>query len=144
MPSTIKDTTRDGEKIQSQYRAGDPNVAFRLRVSLSGHKRLLVTVWDDAGFQAPNHRRLDVEALLISEGGKREVIFAKGDTYCAVTQQDTTDGAAAHHLVLSLLAMKPGDTDRDYFANYSERQLDFATRYGEEIGIIADDRYGDR
>ncbi len=37
--------------------------------------------------------------------------------------------------------MKPGDTDSDYFANYTSAQLAFASTYGDELSMTAEERY---
>jgi hypothetical protein len=89
-----------------------------------------------------SHTRIDVEAILVREGGKRETLWPRGTTWCGMPNGTTIDGQRAKELVLSLLAMKPGDTDDDFFAGWTEAQLDFASRYGEELGMIAEDRYG--
>lgn len=43
-----------------------------------------------------------------------------------------------------LFALKPGDTDSDFFADYTPEQLDWVTANGEELSLIALDRYGER
>lgn len=55
----------------------------------------------------------------------------------------TSDGKEAKNASLTHVAMKPGDTDREFFAYYSADQLDFVTTYGEELSMIAYDRYGE-
>ena len=39
--------------------------------------------------------------------------------------------------------MKPGDTDSEFFEDYTPAQIDFVTQYGEEICMIAYDRHGE-
>jgi hypothetical protein len=39
--------------------------------------------------------------------------------------------------------MKPGDTDREYFSEYTEDQLFWAERYGEVLDLARMDRYCD-
>lgn len=51
------------------------------------------------------------------------------------------DGDDAKRHVLSHLAMKPGDTDKEFFEDYSPEQLDFVNAYGEEITMLSWDRY---
>jgi hypothetical protein len=84
------------------------------------------------------HTRIDVEVRM---GGK--TIFPRGATYCAVPSGTTTDGTYAKELVLSLVALKPGDTDADYFADYTPEQLAFAEEYGEGLSCEAQFRYCD-
>lgn len=123
------------------------NICFRLRVRLSTGITLAVTAWDNAG--GGTHNRIDVEAALLWDDGihkrkRRDVVFAKGETWCGLPAGKCTDSDDAKELVLSLLAMKPGDTDDEYFANYTEDQLRFANSYGEELSMVALDRYGER
>lgn len=122
------------------------NICFRLRVKLSTGITLAVTAWDNGGGA---HNRIDVEAAILWDDGihkrkRRDVVFAKGDTYCGLPSGKRTDSDDAKELALSLLAMKPGDTDEDYFASYTEDQLRFASSYGDELRMVALDRYGER
>lgn len=84
------------------------------------------------------HRRIDVE---VHADGK--VVFPRGATWCSVPRGCTVDGVDARELVLSLVAMKPGDTDADYFESYTEAQLSFADTYGEAIDYVRQLRYCD-
>lgn len=53
------------------------------------------------------------------------------------------DCAEAKHHALHHLALAPGDTDAEAFAQYSPAQLAFVQRYGDALKLIAEDRYGD-
>jgi hypothetical protein len=39
--------------------------------------------------------------------------------------------------------MRPGDTDRDYFADYTPEQLAWAEQHGEALSIEREARYCD-
>ncbi len=84
------------------------------------------------------HQRIDV---VIKQG--RKVVFPRGATWCAVNRWTAIDGKEARALVLSLAAMKPGDTDADYFADYTPAQLAFAEAFGEELSMVREERYGE-
>lgn len=84
------------------------------------------------------HMRIDVEVFFAGER-----VFTLGELYCAVNRWTAIDSDAAKALVLSLVAMKPGDTDADYFASYSPEQLAFAEAHGEEIDMARMWRFGD-
>jgi hypothetical protein len=43
-----------------------------------------------------------------------------------------------NHL-LSFISLKPGDTDEDWFNSYTSEQLEFVTKHGEELSILAHD-----
>lgn len=53
------------------------------------------------------------------------------------------DGDDAKRQVLEHLAMKPGDTDDEFFEGYSKEQLDFVDDFSDEIKMTAWDRYGE-
>lgn len=118
---------------------------FQLRVKLRDGTAIM-TAWE-GGFMQPNHTRLDCELRWKPVGtGKRpaEIIFPRGATWCGIPGHQTIDGDDAKESVMSLFAMKPGDTDSDYFEVYTERQLEWVSTYGEELSCEAMGRYGER
>ena len=124
----------------------DPSYLFTLRFKLDSNTTLIAHAFD-GGFQDPNHTRIDVAATLVKTRGEivtRSTLWVRGDTWCGIPQHKTVDGDDAKECVTTLLAMKPGDTDSDYFEGWTEEQLCFAERYGEELRVIALDRYGER
>jgi hypothetical protein len=118
----------------------NPNHAFTLRIRLfeSEYDRRLVTItaYDDLGWDSAGRVRLTVE---VRHGGK--VIFPRGQLTCAL--HGTSDGVKAKEFVMSLVAMRPGDTDDEYFAGYTEAQLAWATEYGEALSCEREFRYCD-
>lgn len=127
------------------------DLLFTLYIRLAdkdhGNARLSVRAYD-ANHTDPRtgHQRIDVDATLYETvNGRRitRVIFGRGDTWCAVPRRTTLDGNDARELVLSLLAMKPGDTDAGYFEHYTPEQLEFAERFGEELWCERQRRYCD-
>lgn len=119
------------------------NVAFTLRIKLyrPEHDKRAITIhayddlvpqWDSAG-----RIRLTCE---VRHGGK--VVFPKGQLTCAL--HGTSDGIKAKELIMSLVAMRPGDTDADYFAGYTPEQLAWVTEHGEALGAEREARYCDK
>jgi hypothetical protein len=53
------------------------------------------------------------------------------------------DGTYAKEAVVSAVAMKPGDTDREYFEKYTKLQLAWATAFGEQLDMEKQNRYCD-
>lgn len=131
----------------------DHDRLFGMRVDLTGRNArggavLAITAYDGNHTDPQTgHHRIDVRARMYTTGpnGKRRMrtIFKRGETYCAVNRWTSIDGKEARELVLSLLSMKPGDTDSEYFASYKPHQLDFASTYGEEVSMVRYDRFGD-
>jgi len=70
------------------------------------------------------------------------VLFAGDDFGPSPMHADDSD--ATLRALLGFLFLKPGDTDREYFADYTPRQLDFATSDTCELlaFIYSDDAVG--
>jgi len=113
----------------------DPNHLFTLRVKRFKEPSVVIYAFDGGG-QRPNHTRIDVE---VRQGGK--VIFPRNALYCATP--GCIDDDSAKELVMSLVAMRPGDTDRDYFDSYTPAQREWAERNGEELSCEREARYCD-
>lgn len=111
---------------------------FMLRIRTSQGLVTIHAFDDNHTDPSTGHMRIDVEIKLAGE-----VIFARGDTYCAVNRWTAIDSYSAKELVLSLASMKPGDTDAEYFAKYTPRQLEFANALGDEISLERARRYCD-
>jgi hypothetical protein len=117
-------------------RHNDPNLAFTLRVKVyRDESPIIIRAYDGNGWDSAGRVKLITEVR-----HKGRVVFPKGALYCAL--HGSSDGVQARELVLSLVSMRPGDTDADYF-DYSPAQLDFARTYGEALSMERDYRYCD-
>lgn len=113
---------------------------FRLQYHVGGGV-CTITAWE-GGFQEPNHTRIDVEMRWTSRRkGKTIVVFPRGATYCATP--GCIDDNSAKELVTATIAMKPGDTNDEFFESYTPEQLAWVTRYGEELSCESQARYCD-
>jgi hypothetical protein len=124
----------------------DPSYLFFLRVRLDETTTLVVHAFEGP-FQPPNHTRIDVTARVVRRDGDktmRQTLWERGEAWCGIPAHQTIDGDDAKECVLSLLAMKPGDTDSSYFDGWTEDQLAFAETYGETVWMAKHDRFGDR
>jgi len=115
----------------------EPVFLFTLRVCVFASEPLVVVnafEGRDAGRgrMGDRHNRIDVE---VRQGGR--VVFARGALYCGLPTFKSIDGPDARELVLSLVAMKPGDTDADFFAHYTPEQLAWAERHGDGVSYAA-------
>jgi hypothetical protein len=127
----------------------DPSFLFELRYTLyipsAGPSQVLIRAWEASRYDADgrprypnsNHTRLDCELRY-----NGQVIFAKGDTYCATP--GCIDDDDAKELVTSLFCMKPGDTDSDYFESYTPEQLAWVEQHADALEALKYDRYGER
>jgi hypothetical protein len=66
---------------------------------------------------------------------KGVLIFQGADYGCSPQHAVDSDECLAG--LLSFLALRPGDVEREYFKDYSVQQMAFAQSYGEELGYIA-------
>jgi hypothetical protein len=55
----------------------------------------------------------------------------------ALSPCDASDSDAAFGSVLGWLSLKPGDTDADFFEDYSDPQIEFAESFGEHLSLEA-------
>lgn len=63
-----------------------------------------------------------------------KLIFKGTDFGCS--PMHAIDSLASMASLLSFLSLKPGDTDREWFATYNKRQLAFCQEYAEELQMI--------
>src|SRR3954470_2205102 len=102
-----------------------PDFLFQLRIKcFINDKPIIINAFDRPCFDRT--WSIDVE---VRQGGK--VIFPRGQLYCgsAVQSNEPQDGDAAKELVMSLVAMAPGDTDKEYFSDYTPEQLEWVEKY---------------
>lgn len=64
------------------------------------------------------------------------------DGRVGIPSHKSIDGADAKEGVVSLFCLKPGDTDQDFFEDYTEEQLQFVTEHGEALYCAKCDRWG--
>ncbi len=62
-------------------------------------------------------------------------VFRGEDFGCSPLHAIDSDQAVA--ALLSFLSLKPGDTDQEYFDDYSPQQVEWAESYGELLGLLA-------
>jgi hypothetical protein len=78
-------------------------------------------------FGVPQHR-------LAYKFYDRDVLIFEGDDYgCSPLNAIDSDECVSS--LLSFLSLRPGDTDAEYFKDYTEAQLCFADHYGEELSM---------
>src|ERR1700743_176418 len=106
-------------------------------VSHSSKSRVVIRAYESER-RSDSHTYIDIEVRF-----QGSVIFPKGNLYVGIPNGTTIDGIYAKDAVLACVAMRPGDTDPDYFDDYTPAQLSFATTYGEELSLIREYRYCD-
>lgn len=109
---------------------------FIIRGRLGDGSWFAVRAWQ--GPQCDSHTTLFCE-LRTRDG----VIFPRESSWVGIPGYQTIDGRHAKESVVALFCLKPGDTDDDFFADYTEAQLDFVNRYAEELFLWKLDRFGE-
>lgn len=66
---------------------------------------------------------------------KGHVVFTGEDFAGSPMHADDSNATLAS--LLTFLALRPGDTDRDYFDAYTPEQMAFAEEHGEQLGWLA-------
>jgi hypothetical protein len=103
-----------------------------------------LVVWDTGRRNPPNalgSRCYLGYQLYIKANGKRRLLF-EGDDFspsplCAI------DSDEAVCMLMGYLTLRPGDTDREYFDNYTPEQLHYCEQWAESLNGEVSARYED-
>jgi hypothetical protein len=113
------------------------NRAFTLRFKLASGPVTIEAI--ELGPYGPHgHQRLNI---IVRQNGRE--VFPDGWLYVGIPAGHCTDSAYAKEAAASCVAMRPGDTDAEYFAEYTPDQLAWAQANGEELSMLVSDRYCD-
>lgn len=118
----------------------DPKFLFELRVNLNREHLhpTIIRAYDGNTSMGIGCHTIDIEVRVAND-----VVFPRGQLYCGLPAHDTVDGVRAKELVMATVAMKPGDTDADFFVGYTPDQLDWVRRYGDKLDVERRLRYCD-
>lgn len=105
----------------------NPEQVLRV-VNIDGYKLVL---WDT--YRSDSHYKLGYK--FVDKNG--QTLF-QGEDYglprgIAIDSDESVSG------LLNFLTLKPGDTDAEYFKDYTARQMEFAENEAEELRIYCDD-----
>ena len=94
----------------------------------------------DAGYDYGRQRNM--LRYVLRQAGKRHPIFDGSDFGCSPLHAiDSDDTIAA---IMSFLTLQPGDTDPDYFSDYTPAQRDFMQMHAHALEAEVRARFGDR
>lgn len=130
----------------------DPRWLFCLRLPVYGYslggevirKTLALTAWESEKQPSLHHTQIDIRARLITftkwsfgshsaEKKTVQTIFRKGETYYGINQFHSLDGKAAKRSAIELILHDP----------LTKQQKAFVAEYGDELTMLAMDRYGE-
>lgn len=96
-----------------------------------------LTVWDTYRLRdRDNHTIL---GYCLRMNGK--VLFEGQDFGCPSCTPIDSDAMVAS--LMGFLTLRPGDTDREYFANYTSAQLEYCQQHAETLGSLVQSRFCD-
>ena len=76
-----------------------------------------------------------------SKGVPTTVLFEGSDFAGSPLHSDDSDATVA--TLMGFLTLKPGDTDADYFKDYTPEQLDFCRQHAESLACEVTHRFGE-
>lgn len=79
--------------------------------------------------------------LTMGEHGRRTVLFEGADFGCSPL--DAIDSDACIRSLMSFLTLRPGDTDSEYFEDYTAAQLAYCDAHAEALSCCVADRFGE-
>ena len=115
---------------------------FSLRFKLRDGK-VSITAYDCGQTYQGGRTKIFCQLNWTPVTGKASRLFPLHDFYVGVGMGQTDDGDSAKESAVSLFCLKPGDTDDDFFKDYTPEQLEWVTSYGEELYMAKLDRFGD-
>lgn len=116
-----------------------PSHLFTLKISTRDAGMIIINAVESSkNYVGSSHTRIDVE---VRQAGN--VVFPLGALYCGIPSGHSIDGKYAKETVLSLVGMKYGDTDYEYFRSYTASQIQWAEINGEMIDMVRQYRYCD-
>lgn len=72
--------------------------------------------------------------------GQEPTVIFEGDDF-RPSPMHSVDGDDAVTALMFFLTLRPGDTDAEYFENYTTEQLDFACEHGESLQFYVEERF---
>ena len=79
---------------------------------------------------------------LTMRAGRTSTVLFDGEDFCC-SPLHAIDADQTMAALLGFLTLRPGDTDREYFANYSADQLAYCDQYAEALSCEVDARFGE-
>lgn len=79
--------------------------------------------------------------LTMSENNIRSCLFMGSDFCCAPSY--AIDGDQCIASLMGFLTLRPGDTDKEYFADYTPEQLEYCSHHAEALSCEVMYRFGE-
>lgn len=99
-------------------------------VLYSGDERFVLVMWDAQSYTSTGQMQC---GYILTHVGRGVLFRSERDYGCApghpIDSEDSVRG------LLGFLTLQPGDTDDEYFEDYTEEQMAFAQEHGEELSL---------
>lgn len=95
----------------------------------------------DTGRCNGTHSTIGYVLSMKAPGKPRTVIF-EGEDY-GVPSCESIDSDDALRGLLVFLTLRPGDTDAEYFEDYTDAQRDYCDAHAEALAMASYDRFGE-
>ncbi len=118
----------------------DPAFLFELRIpgQNKGERPIVISAFELP--RTPDGRT--PMTLSVRQGD--DLIFRRGGAlWGSVNAFTSIDGDEAKSHALWMVSLKPGDTESDHFAGYSEAQKDWCSANGDYLSMVREERYGE-
>lgn len=109
---------------------------FTVRFKLSDGSAS-ITAYDRGQMLGAHHTKLFCR---LSWNGR--VLFPESYFYVGIPGHQAVDGKYARETVTSLFCLKPGDTDSEFFADYTTEQIAWVKSHGDELSLEKEARWG--
>lgn len=109
-----------------------------------GAPHFTLTMWDSGTQRAGKtviHYRLRMTSINHRAHRVRTTIFEAADFAGSPMHADDSDETVRS--LMTFLTLRPGDTDADYFASYTPKQLEFRDRHAEALAAEVARRFGE-
>lgn len=101
-----------------------------------------LSLWDTAQTAFGGKSRLAYRLTQREPGAATvRVLFAGDDFGCS--PMHSIDGDETVKEIMAFLCLRPGDTDDEYFRDYTQRQLDYCGAHAESLSAEVSARFGD-
>jgi hypothetical protein len=105
-----------------------------------GGPAFVLIMWDTGRTDEYRKHVLPYRLTMFSNGVP-EVLFEGEDYHCAPSHAIDSNEAVA--TLMSFLTLRPGDTDDEFFANYTPAQLEYCAQYAETLSCEVTATYGE-
>lgn len=99
-------------------------------------------LYDIGGTRPNGQARIAYDLRMHGLAPRVTTLLFEGDDF-GCSPLDAIDSDGCVRSLMTFLTLRPGDTDEEYFADYTDAQHDYCARYAETLGAECTARFGD-